>query len=402
VKQPADSLPATVGRIESATVELPGPLELESGAVLPEARIAYEAYGELDEDRSNAILVFHAISGDAHAAGVSAEAPVAVDGIGASERGISSRSGVGWWDRLIGPGKAFDTDRYYVLCSNVLGGCRGSTGPSSIDPRTGRPYGSAFPVVTVGDIVRAQAALLDELGIETLLSAAGGSLGGMQALEWALAYPDRVRSCVLSASTARLDTQGVALNAVARAAITADPAWNGGDYYDGSHPDAGLAVARMLGHITYLSKGALREKFGRELQDGDEYRFTLTEPEFTVESYLRHQGARFVDRFDANTYLVLSRALTYFDAGLAHGGGSLEAAMAKARARFLLLSFTADWIYPTADSLTLLAALRAAGVDAAHHEIESSYGHDSFLLEDDTQQEHIEPFLAETYAAVRG
>jgi homoserine O-acetyltransferase len=389
-------------RVESSAVELPGPFELECGETLPGLRIAYEAYGELDAERSNAILVFHAISGDAHAAGVSADAPVAVDGIGATERGISSRSGVGWWDRLIGPGKAFDTDRYYVLCSNVLGGCRGSTGPSSTDPRTGRPYGSAFPVVTVADIVRAQRLLLDRLGIDTLLSAAGGSLGGMQALEWALAFPDRVRSCILSASTARLDTQGVALNAVARAAITADPAWNGGDYYDSGPPNAGLAVARMLGHTTYLSKGALREKFGRRLQDGDEYRYTLTEPEFAVESYLRYQSRGFVERFDANTYLVLSRALTYFDAARSHGGGSLEAAMAKAQARLLLLSFTADWMYPTADSRDILEAARAAGVDASHHEIESSYGHDSFLLEDDTQQEHIEPFLAELSTGARG
>jgi homoserine O-acetyltransferase/O-succinyltransferase len=394
---------ATVGRIETASVEVP-PFELECGETLPEIRIAYEAYGELDEDRSNVILVFHAISGDAHAAGLSTEvdAPVAVDGIGAAERGIGPRSGIGWWDRLIGPGKAFDTDRYYVLCSNVLGGCRGSTGSSSIDPRTGRPYGSMFPVVTVADIVRAQRALLDELGIETLLSVAGGSLGGMQALEWALSYPDAVHSCVLSASTARLDTQGVALNAVARAAIMADPNWNGGDYYETAGPDAGLAVARMLGHITYLSKASLREKFGRELQSGDDYRYTLTEPEFSVESYLDYQGGRFVERFDANTYLVLSRALTYFDAARAHGAGSLAAAMAKARARFLLLSFSHDWIYPTADSLELLAALRANGVDARHAEVESAYGHDSFLLENDAQQEHIEPFLAETYARIRG
>src|SRR4051794_30280010 len=249
VKQPAE--PASIGVVAPEFVDIE-PFELDCGVTLPEIRLAYETYGRLDEDRSNAILVFHAISGDAHAAGVSADAPVAVDGIGATERGISSRSGIGWWDRLIGPGKAFDTDRYWVLCSNVLGGCRGSTGPSSLDPRTGRPYGSSFPVVTVGDIVRAHALLLDELGVETVLCAAGGSLGGMQALEWALSFPDRVRSCVLSASTARLDTQGVALNAVARAAITADPAWNGGDYYDGPAPEAGLAVARMLGHTTYL------------------------------------------------------------------------------------------------------------------------------------------------------
>jgi len=394
---------ASLGRVEPAVVELE-PFELECGVTLPDLRIAYEAYGELDSDRANAIVVFHAISGDAHAAGIAAEAgaPVAVDGIGATERGIGHRSGIGWWDRLIGPGKAFDTDRYHVLCSNVIGGCRGSTGPSSIDPRTGRPYGSSFPVVTVGDIVRAQRLLLDELEIETLLCVAGGSLGGMQALEWTVRYPDGVLSCVLSASTARLDTQGVALNAVARAAITADPAWRGGDYYGTGGPAAGLAVARMLGHITYLSKQSMREKFGRRLQDADDYRYALDEPEFEVESYLHYQGRQFVDRFDANTYLLLSRALTYFDLGRTHGGGSLAAALEGVRARFLLLSFSSDWIYPTADSLALLDALNANGIDARHAEIDSSYGHDSFLLEDDTQREHIAPFLADTYAAARG
>jgi homoserine O-acetyltransferase/O-succinyltransferase len=393
---------ASLGRVEPEVVELE-PFELECGATLPELRIAYEAYGELDDERANAILVFHAISGDAHAAGLAAEAdaPVAVDGIGAIERGIGHRSGIGWWDRLIGPGKAFDTDRYQVLCSNVVGGCRGSTGPSSLDPRTGRPYGSSFPVVTVRDMVRAQRLLLDELGIDKLLCVAGGSLGGMQALEWTVAYPDDVRSCVLSASTARLDTQGVALNAVARAAITADPMWRGGDYYGTGAPGAGLGVARMLGHITYLSRQSMREKFGRRLQDGDVYRYTLTEPEFAVESYLRYQARQFVDRFDANTYLVLSRALTYFDLAHSYGGGSLAAALAGARARFLLLSFSSDWMYPTADSLSLLAALGENGADATHAEIDSTYGHDSFLLEDDTQREHIAPFLAETYAAVR-
>src|SRR5438874_3239894 len=311
----------SVGTVRTAYLDLPEPLRLDSGRALAPVRIAYETYGALAPARDNVILVCHALSGDAHAAGWSDDpsAPTTVDGVGAAERG---KSGLGWWDGMIGPGKAFDTDRYFVLCTNLIGSCRGSTGPSSMNPATGTPYGPDFPVLTVGDMVRAERRLLDELGIDSVLAVGGGSLGGMQALEWTVAYPDQVRACISIASTARLSSQGVAWNAIARNAIMADPDWQGGAYYDtGRTPTAGIGVARMVGHVTYLSAEAMREKFDRRLQDRERYSFTLTEPDFEVESYLRHQADTFAGRFDANSYLYISRALTYFDLGRDHGGG---------------------------------------------------------------------------------
>jgi homoserine O-acetyltransferase len=397
VRQPATSSDrrGAVGTVSTRSVEIP-PVPLECGATLAPVHIAYETYGTLSPARDNVILICHALSGDAHAAGWSAEAgaPTAIDGIGAEERGIRAGGGLGWWDTLIGPGKAFDTDRYHVIATNFIGSCRGSTGPCSMNPASGRPYGTDFPVITVADMVRAQRLFLGEMGIDTLRSVSGGSLGGMQALEWTVAYPELVRSCVITAGTARLGTQGVALNAIARNAITADPDWQGGHYYgSGRTPMAGIGIARMIGHVTYLSSISLDEKFGRRLQDRDRYSFTLTEADFAVESYLRHQAETFAGRFDANSYLYISRALTYFDLARDHGGGSLARAVAPVEARFLLLSFTSDWIYPTKDAIELEEALRAAGKSVERHEIETTYGHDSFLLEDIEQERIIRDFL---------
>jgi homoserine O-acetyltransferase/O-succinyltransferase len=394
--------PGSVGVARTQYVDLPDRLPLDGGRSLEQVRIAYETYGRLSPARDNVVLVCHALSGDAHAAGWSDDplAPSAVDGIGADERGIKPRGGLGWWDGMIGPGKAFDTDRYFVVCTNLIGSCRGSTGPSSVNPATGRPYALDFPVLTVGDMVRAERRFLDALGIERVLAVAGGSLGGMQALEWSAAYPSSVRAVVSIASTPHLSSQGVAWNAIARNAIMADPDWQGGSYYGtGRSPRAGIGVARMVGHITYLSAESMADKFGRRLQQGTEYSFTLTEPDFAVESYLRHQAATFANRFDANSYLYISRALTYFDLARDHGGGSLEQAVADVRARFLLVSFSSDWLYPPRDSEELEAALRARGKTVEHHLIQASYGHDSFLLEEARQAPLIARFLEEVYAS---
>jgi homoserine O-acetyltransferase/O-succinyltransferase len=392
--------PGSVGTVETQTLELPDPLRLDCGRELAGVRIAYETYGELAPERDNVVLVCHALSGDAHAAGVSAAQPEEStrDGFAAEERdGIASK-GLGWWDGMIGPGKAFDTDHYFVVSTNLLGGCRGTTGPSSTDPATGAPYGSDFPVITVADMVRAERALLDELGIDRLAAVAGGSLGGMQALEWAVRYPEQVDQVVAIASTHALHPQGVAWNAIAREAIRADPDWQGGHYLGtGRRPDAGMGVARMIGHVTYLSGQALEEKFHRRLQDrgaDGELRYTVFEPEFEVESYLRHQADSFVKRFDANTYLYTSRALTYFDLAREHGDGSLGAALAGVRARTLLIAFSSDWLYPPAASGEIEVALRSVGKDVELHVIEAPYGHDCFLLEEARQTPLVRDFLA--------
>jgi homoserine O-acetyltransferase len=391
------SAPGSVGTVETQFLDLPRPLALDCGLELPAVRIAYETYGTLSPSRDNVVLVCHALSGDAHAAGVSM-APAAAstrDGFRADERDAGSGRGLGWWDGVIGPGKAFDTDRFFVVSSNLLGGCRGTTGPSSTNPATGRPYGSDFPVITVADMVRAERALLDELGIARLAAVAGGSLGGMQALEWAVRYPDAVDAIVPIASTHALQPQGVAWNAIARSAITADPAWQGGHYYGtGRAPTAGMGVARMVGHITYLSAGSLGEKFGRRLQFADDIRYVLTEPEFEVESYLRHQADSFVKRFDANTYLYTSRALSYFDLARQYGLGELARAVRHVKARTLLIAFSSDWLYPPAGSEELAGALREEGKDVELHVIDAPYGHDCFLLEEARQTPMIQRFLA--------
>src|SRR4051812_26369417 len=294
----------SVGTIETQFCDLRDPVMLDCGQQLQHIRVAYETYGTLSAGRDNVILVCHALSGDAHAAGFAKTPPAEStrDGFAAEDRDGSAGRGLGWWDGMIGPGKAFDTNRFFVVSTNLLGGCRGTTGPSSTNPATGKPYGSDFPVVTVADMVRTERAFLQALGITRLAAVAGGSLGGMQALEWAVSYPDEVDSIVVIASTHALQPQGLAWNAIARSAITADPDWQGGHYYgNGRSPNAGMGIARMVGHITYLSANSLGSKFGRRLQSADDIRYTLLDPEFEVESYLRHQADAFVRRFDANT-----------------------------------------------------------------------------------------------------
>jgi homoserine O-acetyltransferase len=374
----------SVGVVDTQYLDLQTPLPLDCGRQLDGVRVAYETYGTLAPARDNVILVCHALSGDAHAAGIARQAPVEStrDGFAAADRDKGSVRGLGWWDGMIGPGKAFDTDRFFVVSSNLLGGCRGTTGPSSIDPATGRPYGSDFPVITVADMVRCERALLDALGIERLAVVAGGSLGGMQALEWATRYPDQVDAIVPIASTHALQPQGVAWNAIARNAITADPDWQGGHYYGtGRAPIAGMGVARMVGHVTYLSSMSIGSKFGRRLQHGADIRYTLTEPEFEVESYLRHQADSFVKRFDANTYLYTSRALSYFDLARQYGGGDLRRALRTVTARTLLIAFSSDWLYPPEGSEALAAALEANGSDVQLHINEAPNCHDSLLQE---------------------
>ena len=385
----------SVGVVETQYVDLPEPVRLDCGRDLYPVRVAYETYGTLSPDRDNVLLVCHALSGDAHAAGQStAPGESTRDGFGAEDRDGGAGRGLGWWDGMIGPGKAFDTDRFFVISTNLLGGCRGTTGPSSTDPTIGRPYGSDFPVITVADMVRTERAFLDVLGIERLAAVAGGSLGGMQALEWAVLFPDQVDAVVAIASTHALHPQGVSWNAIAREAIMRDPAWQDGHYYGtGRAPDAGMGVARMVGHVTYLSAAAMDEKFGRRLQRGDDVRYTITEPEFQVESYLRHQASTFVKRFDANTYLYTSRALTYFDLARQHGRGSLARALEGVAARTLLIAFSSDWLYPPAASEEMADALRALGKPVDFEVIDAPYGHDCFLLEEARQTPIIRRFL---------
>ena len=394
---PAARNAGSAGVVETQFLDLPRPLKLDCGRTLAAVRVAYETYGALSPARDNVILVCHALSGDAHAAGIAKTAPAEStrDGFGADDRDSVVPRGLGWWDGMIGPGKAFDTDRFFVVSTNLLGGCRGTTGPSSIDPATGRPYGSNFPVITVADMVRTERAALDELGIERLAAVAGGSLGGMQAFEWSILYPDQVDAVVAIASTHAVRPQGLAWNAIARNAITADPAWQGGHYYGtGRTPDAGMSVARMVGHVTYLSAQSLGEKFGRRLQFADDIRHTLTEPEFEIENYLRYQGDAFVKRFDANTYLYTSRALTYFDLARQYGRGLLVDALRGVRARTLLIAFSSDWLYPPNGSEEMAAALQSLGKDVELHVIDAPYGHDCFLLEEARQTPMIQHFLS--------
>ncbi len=355
-------------------------LALDSGSTLAPVDVAYETYGELNRERSNAVLVLHAFSGDAHAAGISPET-----------------GKPGWWDNMIGPGKGFDTNKYFVICSNVLGGCRGTTGPSSINPETGCPYGLKFPVITIGDMVRLQKMLMDSLGIARLLAVSGGSMGGMQALEWAVSYPDRVVSAIPIASTTRHSAQQIAFNEVGRQAIMADPDWNEGAYYGRRPPARGLAVARMVGHITYMSDDSMREKFGRRLREKETFSFGF-DVDFEVESYLRYRGTQFVNRFDANSYLYITKAMDYFD--LTSGSGSLAAALKPAQARFLVISFSSDWLYPSYQSQEMVRALRARNCDVAYVELQSNYGHDSFLVDVAEQSELVRGFLASTFDKV--
>lgn len=347
----------------SLVVTLASPLALESGATLPSVRIAYQTYGTLNADRSNAILVCHALTGDQHVANV---------------HPVTGKPG--WWTTMVGPGKPIDTDRFFVVCSNVLGGCMGTTGPASTRPGAGEPYGLDLPLVTIRDMVDAQAALIDHLGIETLFCVAGGSMGGMQALQWAVRHPDRVFSALPIATAHKHSAQNIAFHEVGRQAITADPDWRGGRYLtEGSTPRKGLAVARMAAHITYLSEPALQTKFGRNLQDRDARTFGF-DADFQIESYLRHQGASFVERFDANSYLYVTRAMDYFDLAADHGG-SLANAFRGTRTRFCVVSFTSDWLFPTEGSRQIVHALNAAAANVSFVEIETDKGHDAFLLD---------------------
>jgi homoserine O-acetyltransferase len=348
-------------------------LALDCGVTLRHVEVAYETYGALNAGRDNAILVLHAFSGDAHAAGIGKES-----------------GQPGWWAPMIGPGLAFDTNRYFVISSNVLGGCRGTTGPGSIDPATGTHYGAAFPVITINDMVRLQKMLIDHLGIDRLLAVTGGSMGGMQALAWTVMFPDAVAAAIPIACTARHSAQQIAFNEVGRQAVMADPDWAGGDYYEGKPPSRGLAVARMVGHITYMSDASMRQKFGRRLRGKDAFGFDFS-ADFEVESYLRYRGSQFVARFDANSYLYITKAMDYFD--LAAGQTSLAAAFERTKARFLILSFTSDWLYPTYQSLEVVSALRTRSIDAAFCELTSNYGHDAFLVETKEQTEMISGFL---------
>ena len=358
-------------------------LALDSGGRIDGLEIAYRTYGRLNAERSNAVLVCHALTGDQHVASI---------------HPITGKPG--WWTHTVGPGLPIDPERHFIICSNVVGGCMGSTGPSSVDPATGAPYGLTFPVITIPDMVRAQAMLLDHLGVETLLAVIGGSLGGMQVLQWAADYPQRLFSAVCIAAAPRHSAQNIALHEVGRQAIMADPDWRGGDYARlGVRPEKGLAVARMAAHITYLSEAALQRKFGRELQrDGLSWGF---DADFQVESYLRHQGARFVERFDANSYLYITRATDYFDLAASHGGVLAEAFRAARDVRFCVLSFTSDWLYPTTESRDIVRALNAAGARASFVEIESDKGHDAFLLDEPVLHAALTGFM-ESVGRARG
>lgn len=338
-------------------------LPLDGGTQLGPWQIAYETYGELNADKSNAVLVCHALTGDQYVA---------------STNPVTGKPG--WWSRMVGPDRPIDTNKYFVICANVLGGCLGTTGPATTDPETGLPYGLEMPVVTIRDMVRAQAQLIDHLGIDTLFSVVGGSMGGMQVLEWAASYPDRVFSAIPIAAAARHSSQNIAFHEVGRQAIMADPDWRGGRYLSaGVRPTKGLAVARMAAHITYMSDESLHQKFGRNLQDREALTFGF-DADFQIESYLRHQGMTFVDRFDANSYLFVTRAMDYFDIAAEHDG-VLARAFLGTRTRFCVMSFTSDWLFPTSESKAVVRALNAAAANVSFVEIDSDRGHDSFLLE---------------------
>ena len=367
--------PHSVGVVDRQHVHFDDTLCLRSGGVLEGFTLAYETYGRLNEDRSNAILICHALSGDSHVAGYYTDDP---------------EEKPGWWDEAVGPGKMFDTDQYFVICSNVIGGCRGSTGPSSPAP-DGKPYALRFPVVTVADMVKAQRYLIDYLGIEKLFAVGGGSMGGMQALQWAVDFPDRVRNVLFIASTPQSSTQNIAFNEIGRQAIYADPYWNKGDYYDSPRrPDAGLAVARMIGHITYMSEQSLEQKFGRRLQDRAELAYNF-ETEYAVESYLHYQGFKFTERFDANSYLYITKALDYYD--VADGFGTIYDALRRTTACFLVISFSSDWLYTDRQARDLVDPLRRLRREVEYHRVEAAFGHDSFLVEVETMTEIISGYL---------
>lgn len=364
----------SVGKVSPQDFTFNEGLKLQCGQLLAPITLRYETYGTLSPDADNAILIEHALSGDAHVAGYYSE----------------SDEKPGWWDTMVGPGKTFDTNTYFIVCSNVIGGCSGSTGPGSMNSATGTRYGMDFPFVTIADMVHAQKKLMDHLGIRKWLCVAGGSMGGMQVLRWALLYPDCMESIIPIATTSRISAQSIAFNWVGREAIMSDPEWNGGHYTD--QPDRGLAIARMLAHITYLSEESMRRKFGRKLQSAKDYSFDF-DKDFSVESYLEHQGMRFVDRFDANAYLYITRAIDYFDVA-DKSNGDLAKGLLPIQCKTLVVSFSSDWLFPPEQSREMVRGMLKNGLDVTYCNIKSSYGHDAFLLEDDTLGRLISNFLA--------
>jgi len=373
----------SVGIVKKNYFEIKEEVSLESGKKLGPITLAYETYGKLDNGNKNAILVFHALSGDAHAAGYHSK----------------NDKNPGWWEAAIGPNKAFDTNKYFVICVNVIGGCKGSTGPSSINPKTGKPYATDFPIITIKDMVNVQKKLIDHLGIKRLLAVTGGSMGGMQVLQWAVSFPEATKLIIPIATATHQSAQNIAFHEAGRRAIIADPNWSKGNYYGKKQPSLGLAVARMIGHITYLSDYSMREKFGRRLQNKDKPDFSF-DTEFQVESYLQYQGDKFVERFDANSYLYITKAIDYFD--LTEGGTKkLEDIFASIKSKFLIISFSSDWLYPTAESKKIVQALQKSGHDVVFFEIASNYGHDAFLLENETQTSLIKSFLKNNYEEIK-
>jgi len=364
----------SVGIIATQYYKPSDDLVLEGGERLENITIAYETYGKLNKEKSNAIMVCHALSGDAHAAGWH-----------------EGDSKPGWWDIIIGPGRCLDTDKYFIICSNVIGGCKGSTGPSSLNPKTGKPYGLDFPIITIKDMINAQKKLIDYLGIKQLFAVIGGSMGGMQILQWCISYPDMVRMAIPIATAAYSSPQQIAFNEVGRRAIISDPNWNHGKYYSLQFPDNGLALARMIAHITYLSNESMYQKFGRRLQDKDEYGFEFS-TDFQVESYLHYQGNSFTKRFDANTYLYITKAIDYFDLTV---DGSLADGLKNVKSKILVISIDSDWLYPPSQSKEILMALTANEVDVIYYELKSSYGHDAFLIEGGQLNYVIENFLSD-------
>lgn len=350
-------------------------LVLDCGSSLPELNIRYETYGTLNKEKNNAVLILHALSGDAHVAGYHS----------------ASDKKAGWWDQMVGSGKGFDTDKYFIVCSNTIGGCSGTTGPRSINPQTGKRYNMDFPVITIGDIVRAQYLLMQHLGISQWLSVVGGSMGGMQALKWSIDYPEAVKSVIAIATTHSLSPQAIAFDWVGRNAIMSDPAWENGNYED-NLPEKGLSTARMLAHITYLSEKSMDLKFGRKLRDTENYLFDFSK-NFEVESYLDHQGQIFTERFDANSYLYITRAMDYFDLK-DNADGSLKKAFKNAKSDFLIISFSSDWLFPPEHSRQIVKALRNNNLNVSYCNIDSNYGHDAFLLEVDTMTSLISDFLS--------
>jgi len=368
----------SVGVVETQCYRIPEEIVLEHGDRLSGVNVAYETYGKINNEKSNAILVCHALSGDAHAGGWHRE----------DEK-------PGWWDIIIGPGKALDTDKFFVICSNVLGGCKGTTGPSSINSKTGKPYGLDFPFITVKDMVNVQKMLLDHLDIDKLFAVVGGSFGGMQVLQWCVSYPDMVRLAVPIATSAYSSPQQIAFNEVGRRAITSDPDWISGNYYGRTPPARGLSLARMIGHITYLSDESMHQKFGRKLQDKSEYGFDFTSLDFQVESYLSYHGDAFVKRFDANSYLYITKAIDYFDL-TKKGSLSLAEALKSVKAKFLVISISSDWLYPPYQCKEIAEALSANDIDVRHCTVRSNYGHDAFLLESGQMNYTIGNFLSRT------